>query len=720
MFNVDLTSVEHHPVITELVDVLCSKTQNLDRGFFQAEVAHFLCLMASSMRATINTGEVMGRVPMNMYTLLLATSGFGKGLTMGILEEEVIGRFRKRFMNDTFPIISEANYHTLATERAVRSGEPVDDELAKVVAESNRAGAYPFTFDSATTPAVKQLRGKLLLTTIGAINLVVDEIGLNLSNSTEVLTTFLELYDRGRLKPKLTKNTAENIRNEDADGITPANMLLFGTPAKLLDNGQTEDQFYMMLDNGYARRCLFGYGREVPPEEKPSVEEFFDLLSQNTNSQILQRWADVFYDLADPAFFGWEVTLPRPAGLLLIGYKLACEAKAFEMPEHEQIRKTELKHRYAKAIRLAGAFAFVDMTTEIGEDHMLAAIKLVEESGESFQMILNRDKPYVKLAKFIANEGKAVNHVDLHEALPFYKTGKAARDEMMTMAVAWGYPRHIVITKSFVDGIEFFKGEKLKETDLDNVRVSYSDHYAYNYQNETVPFNQLHVLTQQNGYNWCSHHFKQGHRCKENAEPGFDLLVLDVDGTCPLSVAQELLKDFTYLMYTTKRHQTEDHGDRYRIILPMNYFLKLDDKDYKTFMEGVVGWMPFQVDEEANQRERKWSTYNGECFYNEGQQLFDCLPFIPRTSRNDEYQNQNKELRDLNNLERWFAQRMVEGARNNHMLRFAMILYEGGMTYAEARQTVLDFNNKLSDPLSVEELDKSVFITLAKKYVEPA
>ena len=53
----------------------------------------------------------------------------------------------------------------------------------------------------------KQMRHKLLLADIGALNIQVDEIASNLSGSLEVLTTYLELYDQGYMKPKLTKNT---------------------------------------------------------------------------------------------------------------------------------------------------------------------------------------------------------------------------------------------------------------------------------------------------------------------------------------------------------------------------------------------------------------------------------------------------------------------------------------------------------------------------------
>ncbi|MDT1904048.1 DUF3987 domain-containing protein, partial [Acinetobacter baumannii] len=74
----------------------------------------------------------------------------------------------------------------------------------------------------------------------GSVNLQIDEIGANLIGQTEVLNTFLELYDKGLVKDKLVKSTSENVRFERIDGATPTNMLLFGTPSKLLDGGVTE------------------------------------------------------------------------------------------------------------------------------------------------------------------------------------------------------------------------------------------------------------------------------------------------------------------------------------------------------------------------------------------------------------------------------------------------------------------------------------------------
>ena len=61
----DLSVIEatpHHPAMDELVDLLCHKTGQVSRSFFQAEVAYFLSLMPSNMRATIDSPE-RGKIP---------------------------------------------------------------------------------------------------------------------------------------------------------------------------------------------------------------------------------------------------------------------------------------------------------------------------------------------------------------------------------------------------------------------------------------------------------------------------------------------------------------------------------------------------------------------------------------------------------------------------------------------------------------------------------
>lgn len=726
---IDLTGVVHHPAIEEIVDVLAAKTQNTDRGFFRVEMAYFLAKMASSMRAIISTKD-RGEIPVNMYALNLATSGYGKGHSVAIVEGEFLAGFKKRFMEETFPIVAEKHLWDIASDRAIRNGTDQQEEFEKAESEFKRAGALPFTYDSATGPAIKQLRHKLVMANCGALNLQVDEVGTNLVASLEPLALYLELYDQGLIKPKLTKNTAESQRNEEMDGKTPANLLLFGTPSKLLDGGPTEDAFYSLLDTGYARRCLFGWGQAANKAHNTlTPAEIYANLIKPSNNAMVDKWANHFHSLADPAVFGWKMMVEDDVGIELLTYKIACEKQAATYSDHEEIRKAEMEHRYFKALKLAGALAFVDQSVEIEMMHLKQAILLVEESGAAFQTILTREKAYVKLAKYIADVGSAgteVTHADLVEALPYYPRGVSQRNDMMTLATAHGYKHNMIIKKTFVDGIEFFKGEKLAETDLNEIVVSYSDHWAYNYMAEKVPFDQLHQMTQAAGIHWSNHHFKGGHRAEENVLIGFNMIVIDVDGGCSLATAQELLSDYKFMTYTTKRHRmvedVDSYGndivgpDRFRIMIPMNYFLQLDSAEYKEFMNMVMAWLPFDTDDSANQRAKKWECFDGEYYINMEGSLLNVLPFIPKTSENAKFTDGMKKVESLDNLERWFAQRIASGNRNNQMIKYALALVDNGMSLIEVSKQVHAFNQKLNTPLDEDEIDSTIMVSVAKRF----
>lgn len=711
---INIENYTHNPVLEEIVDVLCAKTQNTDRNFFRAEVAYFLGKMAACMRATIITKD-RGNIPVSIYSLVLATSGFGKNHSINIIENEFLSGFKQEFIDVTMPILASANLNKLAAKKAVNKGTTPEEELERYEAAYNRCGAYAFTFDSGTAPAIKQLRQKLLMADCGSINYQCDEIGSNLISSTEVLNVFLELFDQGIIKQKLTKNTNDNQRGEELDGKTPTNMLLFGTPSKLFDGGQTEDMFYSMMETGYARRCIFGYGSQTKKASHiQTPEEIFKLLTQPNNTYVIGKYNAIFTKLAKISNFNWKIRVEDPVAIELIRYKVACENISDALPEHKEIQKAELNHRYFKALKLAGAYAFIDNSSTLDQEYLQQAILLIEESGAAFQKILNREKSYVKLAKFIAAEQTELTHADLHEALPFYKSSSTARNEMISLAIAWGYKQHILIKKTFIDGIEFLSGETLKETNLEELTISYSDHFAYNYIPDKAPFKQLTKLVSMDNMNWCNHQFINKHRTEENAITGFDMIVVDIDGTTQLDMVHSLLAEYTFMTYTTKRHTEQEN--RFRLIIPMNYRLDLSQEEYKEFMNNFSLWLPFKIDMSTHQRSRKWATHKDtHIHHNEGETL-NVLKFIPKTSKNEEFKQNFQKLESLDNLERWFAASMTNGNRNNQLIKYALLLVDQGMSFNEVEGNVIKFNKSLQDPLTDSEIRSTILVTVAKKY----
>lgn len=700
----------YHPTSEKLVQILLDRSQAGEPLFFRILIGYYFSMAAAQMRCTIDSPQ-HGEIPVNMYALNLAPSGFGKTMSCNLLESEVLGQFRTRFLEETFGLLAEQNLPKISLKRANRKGTDPDEELVRVQKEFDSSGPMLFSFDSGTSPAVKQMRHKLLMACAGSMNLIMDEVGANLAANTEVFDTFIELYDRGIIKSKLIKESADNKRSEEILGQTPANLLMFGVPNRLLDGAKTEEQLMQMLEMGYARRCFFGY---VRGSTKPQLtaEQMFLARTNKANDQVIEELADRLDNLSDLINANKKLVLSKENCILLNEYQLDCEARASKMPEHQEVQKSEMSNRFFKVLKLAGAYAFIDDLPEITQDHLYAAMKLAEDSGKAFEMLLSRDKPWVKLAKYIGSVGQDITQADLAEDLPFYKGGTSAKSEMLTQATAWGYKNNIIIKKSFSDGIEFLRGETLKVTDLAKMVVSYSTDIVTDYQNELAPFDQLHKLTQAQGLHWVAHHLTGGYRNEENAMPGFNLAVLDVDGGVNMSTVKLLLKDHKFLIYTTKRHTDDEH--RFRIILPMSHELKLDAKDYKEFMTNIAQWLPFPVDTAAMQRARKWLSHDGHYEYNDGV-LLDVLPFIPKTSKNEERKQLLDSQQSMDNLERWVINNIGDGNRNNMLLRYAMILMDAGFDFEGIRVRVLGLNDKIVDKLEEAEVMGTIMVTVARQ-----
>jgi len=692
----------------DLVKVLMQHCENEDPMFFRMLVSYYFAKVASTMRAEILLYNE-STLPINIYTINLAPSGAGKGKSRTFMEDKVLCLFNDRFKDETLPLVAQRNLAKIANARALKNGRDPNTELETVHAEFMQSGEWLSAFDSATAPALKQLRHKLLMAKAGSLNFEMDEIGDNLTSNTDAFSKYLELYDKGQIKESLVKNTKENIRLSEVKGSTPCNLLAFGTPSSLLDGSRTEDEFHGMLEKGYARRCLFAFSNEVKRNHTLTAREIQAQRSNPASYKFISDLAEHLRILSGEVNFNKQLLLDKDEEILHIEYSLYCRDRADKLGDFDIIRKTELEHRHFKALKLAGSYAFIEGSAQIKEEHLYQAIAVVEDSGTQLDRLLTREGSYVKLARYLGEMKRPLTHSDLLQSLPFYPKAANIRNDMLTNAIAYGYQNHIIIKKSFRDGIEFLTGESLVETDTNKLTVAYSTHVAHNYLNETITWENLEKLTQTNGYHWISHHVLEGHRCEEKAKQGFNLIVIDVDGGTPLSTAQELFKDYRAMFYTTKRHG-ENGEDRFRMILPMKYTLKLDRDDFKEFMQNVYEWLPFAVDDQTGQRARKWLSNQGEVSSSDGE-LFDSLPFIPKTSKNEERKQQLLDQNSLTNLERWFISNTGDGNRSNQLIKYALLLVDGGQTIMQVEQAVHALNNKLASKLPDDEIHQTIMVS---------
>lgn len=703
--------LEFHPLQEKLVDILTTKTGMNDRSFFRIMVAYKFAECASNMRANI---EYVGskNIPTNVYALDLAPSGYSKNASMNILEKEIFREFKDEFMLKTFPKIKDRNLADLAADYEVMMGISSDDAYFKVVKEFELLPKYIYSFGASTPEGFKGLRSKLSMAGIGSTSNVLDEIGSNLTNNKETLTVQLESYDTGDSKQKLIKVDS----NSDIKKSVPSNLFAFGTQSKLLDGGAVEKEFFEFLETGYARRFIVGFVENYSRDSYDDAEDIYNSIMNPMIDASIKSFSSYFKDLSDESNYNIAYVLDKDTTIELIKYRVHCDKLADSLKDHEELLKAVIKHAYWRALKVAGAYAFVDKSTNVTKEHIYNAIALVEESITCFKKMLTRKKPYERLAEYIANVDKKVTQVDLVEDLGFYKGSEQQKRELLNLAIAYGYNNNIIIKRTIKDGIEFLEGESLKKTSLDRISCSWSKDITEGYKPAENSFDKLYQLVCSDGFHYCNHRFKDGYRKSDKVIEGFNLLMLDVDSGLPIETCKKLLSDYSYLIATTKRH-TEKHN-RYRVILPMNYELKLNAEDYKKFMKNVFAWLPFDSDEQTSDIARKWQSHKGEHFYNSGK-LFDVLPFIPDTSKEEKQKSINQKYEGVENLQRWFLMNnRQEDGRNNMLRDYALAMLDNGMTSDNVRHSLYDFNDKLDNPLSKTELESTIMKTVIRKEIE--
>ena len=710
----EIDKLNFYPQAEKMIDAICAQTQNFDRQFYRLLVAHTFCKVASMMRTVVDVPG-RGKIPVNFYGLNLAPSGYSKGHSTRIIEDCVTHKFSQNFMDNTFNELALIRAATLAQHKAGAKGTDPDDEEAKILADFNAIGELLEDFDEATVPAIKQMRRKLQIAEAGALNFTVDEIGANLQKNNDVMVAFLELYDMGKIKEKLVKSTSENHRGQQMKGITPANMMIYGTPVKLFDGGATERAMMDFFDMGYARRCFFGYIPEY--QEKPlSVEERLKLIKASSTDTVLEDVAERLLMLSDASQHGKTIRMTESVFRRLLEYQVFCEERMSKLPEHRGMERAEMKHRFFKVIKLAGGYAFYDGVMAMEDKHLDGAIKLAEESGEAFYRILNRERDYVRLAKFIGTCKNPVTHVDIGETLAFYPNTDGRRKEMTNMAMAWAYKNGIVFKKHFEEGIEMFSGSCLEETNLEKLTVSFGVGVGEGYKNLEAPWQNFHKMLLQPDANWVNHHLLSDHRHENNIAQGFDTVVFDVDGgAISTEMAQVLLEGYEYIIHTTKSHVEGD--PHYRIVMPLSHKLLMDKEEYTEFMENLFDWLPIGIDRATKDRCRKWATNDKAAIYRGTGKLLDALSFVPKTKANEEAQKRAAELSNLDNIERWFVLNTGSGNRNNNLLRYGLLLVDAGADLIDIQTEINKLNEKLDSPLSQNELRDTVLRTISKKVV---
>jgi hypothetical protein len=150
--------------------------------------------------------------------------------------------------------------------------------------------------------------------------------------------------------------------------------------------------------------------------------------------------------------------------------------------------------------------------------------------------------------------------------------------------------------------------------------------------------------------------------------------------------------------------------------MPLSHILKLDKETHVNFMINIFLWLPFKVDESPKDIARKWETCKStKIFFNKGK-FIDATKFVPKTKRALKQVSTVTKNQNMNKLQRWFAKNILVGNRSTMLFRYGMCLIENNHKMEETKNSLLEFNAKLPDPLNTTEIENTIFKSLQRKY----
>ncbi len=542
-------------------------------------------------------------------------------------------------------------------------------------------------------------------TDIGSLNVVSTEFGSEYN--PEVLPILTTLWQDARA------DGSTNVNQKYPPIVdVPTNTLLFGSSAAFHKNDKKHAYLEEAIESGFARRCNF-----VWVEAGKIVT-----ISNEDNRVDLQEYADQIIDIikgSNPIVFSVD------AVNTLVAYKNQLIEDNNKAPSNwAGIKVSSID----KIERLSSLVAIADLSSVIEQNHVEYAIEMSERSFEAMGFILTPHAQYKQMYKVLEFNEEGLSQT---EFIDFGVKIKTKAD--------WAFQ---------VENLEDLARRKNKRIDhkgprlvlreleinkLDKMIISTSikrstkPEMEINFKSQEVPFfgtgMTIESLITSQIQSFCLNHFEStdkapdGHRRKEYVIPGQNMIAFDIDEGLTVERMKELLKNYVYLLYTTKSHQKDKNGiicDRFRVIMPTKTTFYVNPEEHKGLYENLSTVLEIPSYDIATRNQgRLWFTNaDATVIKQESAELLDvrcCIPetessvhILPNLAALNEVTSDDELSRRIYGMQKHVLINGVGGNRNNMLFALAKFVQELG---GDIQTTVLETNQMLMEPLPEHEVE---------------
>ena len=726
LINAGAFTSETHPLLKELAASIPNNSIP-DRMKLTLAVSE-LVLFASQFRRNIAhwNGSF---IPINAITFCLSSSGSGKDSSVNALRKCFHTGYHK------FDEKRKLNAKLEAIRQAAEAGESEPNQQStwkKYYLEPNPL----FTAPSTVEGYIQHLN-ELDEAGMASGSVFSGEIGSELISSPVIqpLLQFLaEVYDEGSKEVKIIKNKeaqSKAIKN------LPVSALFVGSQANILYDESVKNKFKLEFSTKLARRSFFNFNPEKITS--PEFKSISDLLKYELNLETQALAARQRVDTTISSITDYQLSkLQHPIQVaektveLFLLYKRYNDELSNTISPLTPISKLVRLHCQWKALKLAGAFAFINQHEQIEPIDYIHAInftELLDKDMQNFEIELVKE-PYEVFATYmnsIAVNDKA--SISLHQLrkqgyIPLSGKPDIRMQELVYLAASYD-----------TDGLYTIEGnsinfERIIKTEVNGVSFLpvYGDKdqrakmCASGYEFAEVSFADLAELLS-GDYAYSPFKFQDGIRSTSSIISGCKWICLDIDKTTISDTdAHYLLQEFNHHIVRTS---DSNNPYKYRLLLELDSYVDISDKVWKPFIKSIAEYFALPVD--SLPKAQIFFSYAGRPVLSvtnkKPVEVRDHLMIataveprpepskLPPSTKKSQLSN----IRDL----LWYAFEAREGEGSLSLIRALHHLKDLGATPEIAEQAVREINDYWIYPIDETRFERTILAQIPKIWSTP-
>ena len=636
------------------------------------------------------------------YSIIFASSGIGKSYS--------VKRVEKLWNLDNYSDIMMSYYNT---------GVALLPDQPSEVAEIRRYMPKSITIGTeGTSEGLWQVAQSQKASGFGSLNLSTEEFTEYISNSAGLLSKLKELYDC-TLKSKIIKGDHDSeIKGDIQDLIVN----FIGLGSKKAANKEAKEELKRIASSGLYRRTFIIDSKTIvkknrEPEKIDDLKQYFHELNETFKHDFIERrktnlMSERYLDLG-PEYM---------EAVDQIDDKLIEKANSSQLDEFAQYDTGSLEIIES----LAHIIAFLEWDTTVTKSHLDKAFNFFSRTRETVADTFKSLHPYKTMYDLLKKKDNMTisEMAEIESDIPI---SKQKVEDNIALLEELCYRNDEILFRN--EGkVTRFRIEELPMNKLDKLIFSVHNEgdkeYAINFKPIELTWEQLPKLViSEKVESFTTAHFQptkaapDGHREAKSYIEGANVIAFDIDEEMTIAEAEELLSEYTYMIYTSKSHNTEkyDYCDRFRILLPTKNKFYVTPDQHKQLYINIEEFLGLHNnDVQTRNVSRLWYTNKGGTLFENKGTLLDVRFLLPNTDKSDDYipkMNQittEEEEGTLSKREagyiKWFMINASEGNRNASLFNAYKFFTDIGSDDPGSR--IIRLNSMLLKPLPDSEINQ--------------